>query len=160
MVGNSIKNILLVNKIFRLEIVYEPEELVKIRVEFNKEIWLRKEVSDNLERMFKDAKKEGINLLVVSGYRSYEHQENLYNNEVNINGQEYADKYLAKPGYSEHQTGLVADVLAVNYTSMDKNFENTREGKWLHENMYKYGFILRYLKGKEGITGYNYNRGT
>lgn len=155
-INNNIKNTILVNKTFGLEKGYEPKDLVKIEVKSNKEILLRREASDNLKRMFEDAKKDGINLLAVSGYRSYEYQEDVYNNEVYNNGKEYADKYVAKPGYSEHQTGLVVDVLAVNYTNMDENFENTKECIWLHKNIYKYGFILRYLKGKENITGYNY----
>lgn len=155
-INNNIKSIILVNKTFGLEKGYEPEDLVEIEVKSNKEILLRREANKNLERMFEDAKKEGINLLAVSGYRSYEYQEDVYNNEVYNNGKEYADKYVAKPGYSEHQTGLVVDVLAVNYTKMDENFENTKECMWLHKNIHKYGFILRYLKGKENITGYNY----
>jgi zinc D-Ala-D-Ala carboxypeptidase len=154
--NNNIKNIILVNKDLGLEKEYEPEDLVQLEVKSNKEILLRKEANDNLKRMFEDAKKDGIDLLAVSGYRSEEYQENVYNNEVYINGKEYADMYVAKPGYSEHQTGLSVDVLAVNYTYMDENFENTEECIWLHENMHKYGFILRYMKGKENITGYNY----
>ena len=152
----DIDNIILVNKEIGLEREYEPRDLEVISVKSNKEILLRKEASKNLKEMFEDAKREGINLLAVSGYRPYEYQENVYNKEVYNNGKDYADSYVAKPGYSEHQTGLSVDVLAVDYTSMDESFENTRECLWLHENLHKYGFILRYLKGKEDITGYNY----
>lgn len=154
--NNNKQNILLVNKEYGLEKGYEPDDLEAIQVNSNKEILLRKEASENLKRMFKDAEKEGIYLLAVSGYRSYEYQEDVYTTEVFNRGEEYADKYVAKPGYSEHQTGLAVDVLAENYTDMDINFENTEECRWLHNNMYKYGFILRYIKGKEDITGYSY----
>lgn len=150
------KNIILVNKGFGLERGYEPEDLERVEVTTNKEILLRREANENLKRMFQDALKEEIYLLAVSGYRSYEYQEDVYNIEVYTNGTEYANEYVAKPGYSEHQTGLAVDILAVNYTDMDENFENTEECRWLHNNMHKYGFILRYPKGKENVTGYNY----
>ncbi|MDV4151743.1 M15 family metallopeptidase [Clostridium sp. AL.422] len=155
-VNNNLNNILLVNKDVGLEREYEPEDLEIVSVKSNKEILLRKEANESLEEMFKDAKRDGLNLLAVSGYRTYEYQENVYINEVYTNGREYADKYVAKPGYSEHQTGLSVDILAADYTNMDENFENTKECEWLHENMSKYGFILRYPKNKESITGYNY----
>lgn len=154
--NRNIHNILLVNKENDLEREYEPEDLEIVQVNSNKEILLRREVGEHLKRMFEDAEKDGIYLLAVSGYRSYEAQEDIYNTEVFYKGEEYADKYVAKPGFSEHQTGLAVDVLAVNYTHMDISFENTEECRWLHNNMHKYGFILRYMKGKENITGYAY----
>ena len=99
--------------------------------------------------MKEDAKNNNINIYVISGFRSYERQNTLYNNYVNRDGKEKADTYSARPGHSEHQSGLAADI-----NSLSQSFENTNEGKWLNENCYKYGFIIRYPKGKEDITGY------
>lgn len=114
------------------------------------------EASKALEDLFKSAKADGIKLIAVSGYRDYSYQEMLYNNKVASAGEKEADKYVAKPGTSEHQTGLAMDVLSTEYTSLDEGFSNTDAYKWLVENSYKYGFIIRYPKGKENITGYNY----
>ena len=97
------------------------------------------------------ASSEGINIYVVSGFRSYNTQNTLYNNYVNRDGRDEADTYSARPGHSEHQTGLAAD-----FNMVDDDFEYTAEGKWLNDNAYKYGFILRYPKGKTGETGYIY----
>ena len=71
-------------------------------------------------------------------------------------GEAQTRSYTAEAGASEHQTGLAIDILSDEYSVLDEGFENTRAFKWLNENCYKYGFILRYLKGKEDITGYNY----
>ena len=98
-----------------------------------------------------DAKALGLNIPLVSGYRSYETQENLYNKYVKKDGEKKANTYSAKPGESEHQTGLAFDI-----GSVDRSFANTIEAKWLAENAYLYGFIIRYPKDKEEITGYNY----
>ncbi|MCJ7690285.1 MAG: M15 family metallopeptidase, partial [Clostridiaceae bacterium] len=99
---------------------------------------------------------DNIILLGVSGYRDYSYQEKLYNDKVNRSGKEEADKYVAQAGESEHQTGLAMDVLAEEYTTLDEGFKNTKAYKWIIENCYKYGFILRYPEGKEQITGYAY----
>ena len=102
----------------------------------------------------KKAKEEGYTIRAVSAYRSYSYQANLYNNYVSKDGVSEADKYSARPGFSEHQTGLAIDV--DNGISNFNDFENTKEYKWMMENSYKYGFILRYPKDKEYITGYIY----
>ncbi|MCS4454811.1 M15 family metallopeptidase [Clostridium botulinum] len=112
--------------------------------------------SGALENLFQEAKNENIILLGVSGYRNYHYQVNVYNNSVYRNGQQHADKYVAQPGTSEHQTGLAMDIVSTEYTNLDENFVNTRAYKWLKENCYKYGFIIRYPKEKEDITGYNF----
>jgi D-alanyl-D-alanine carboxypeptidase len=91
---------------------------------------------------------------VQSGFRSYGTQERLYNNYVARDGKKEADKYSARPGHSEHQTGLAFDVCATNRPCISNEFDNTPEAKWLSDNCYKYGFILRYVKGKENETGY------
>ena len=101
--------------------------------------------------MQKDASKEGLNLYIPSGYRSYYTQKTLYNNYVARDGVANADTYSARAGHSEHQTGLAFDL-----NTIDESFANTKEGKWVSDNCYKYGLILRYPKGKENITGYMY----
>ena len=102
-------------------------------------------------QMKKDAQKEGLNLYISSGFRSYERQRSIYNNYVNTDGVKKADTYSAKAGHSEHQSGLAFDL-----NTIDESFANTKEGKWVSDNCYKYGLILRYPKGKENITGYMY----
>ena len=104
-----------------------------------------------LTDMFAGAAAEGISLWVASGYRSYETQNWLYNNYVSVDGKEAADTYSARPGHSEHQTGLAFDL---NYVA--DYFANTPEGIWLANNCWRWGFIIRYPAGKEGITGYKY----
>ncbi|MDE5539334.1 MAG: M15 family metallopeptidase [Bacilli bacterium] len=97
------------------------------------------------------AKEEGLNIYISSGFRSYSTQKKLYNNYVARDGVAEADTYSARPGHSEHQSGLAFDVNTIN-----NSFANTPEGKWLTKNAYKYGFILRYPKGKTNETGYIY----
>ena len=94
---------------------------------------------------------EGLSLWVASGYRSYDYQAGLYRKYVNRDGKAAADRYSARAGYSEHQTGLAFDVNQVN-----DSFANTPQAKWLAEHAWEYGFIIRYPKGKEGVTGYQY----
>lgn len=114
------------------------------------------EAATALESLFDAAKSDSVTLLAVSGYRTYSYQKKLYDNKVSSAGQKEADKYVAQPGASEHQTGLAMDVLSNEYTSLDDGFEKTKAFKWLEENCSKYGFIIRYPKDKENITGYNY----
>ena len=102
-------------------------------------------------KMNADAKSLGLSLWIASGYRSYWTQNTLYNNYVASDGKEEADTYSARPGYSEHQTGLAFDL-----NSVEDSFANTDEGKWVKDNCYRYGLIIRYPKGKESITGYIY----
>lgn len=103
------------------------------------------------DKMNADAKSLGLSLWIASGYRSYWTQKTLYNNYVASDGKEEADTYSARPGYSEHQTGLAFDL-----NSVEDSFANTDEGKWVKDNCYRYGLIIRYPKGKESITGYIY----
>ncbi len=97
------------------------------------------------------AKVDGLNIYISSGFRSYSYQKTLYNNYVNRDGVTVADTYSARAGHSEHQSGLAFDVNTIN-----DSFANTEEGKWLNDNCYKYGFILRYPNGKSDETGYQY----
>ena len=132
-----VEGILLVNKTYHLPKNYDPK--------------VNEEALKNLKKMQADAKALGLNIPLVSGYRSYETQENLYNKYVKKDGEKKANTYSAKPGESEHQTGLAFDI-----GSVDRSFANTIEAKWLAENAYLYGFIVRYPKGKTDITGYIY----
>ncbi|MEJ9148860.1 M15 family metallopeptidase, partial [Bacillus thuringiensis] len=118
---------------------------------------LRKEAAEALEKLFDLAKQEGIQLHAVSGFRSYDYQQRLYANNVKRKGQEHTDRFSAKPGHSEHQTGLTMDVSSKSANNeLELSFANTKEGKWLKENAHCTGFIIRYPKGKESITGYAY----
>ena len=105
-------------------------------------------------RLEATAKKEDLKLIVNSSYRDYESQNSVWNNYENYNGEEYADSIAARAGFSEHQTGLALDIITPGATK--NTFEETDEFKWLQKNAHKFGFILRYPKGKEDITGYAY----
>lgn len=148
-------NLLLVNKYNYLTEDYVPSNLENISTTYARSgMQLVKEAKEAFETLSENAKKEGMNVIAMSSYRSYDYQVNLYNNYVAQDGKEAADKYSARPGYSEHQTGLAVDVynLDLPYTS----FEETEEFTWMQENAYKYGFILRFPKDKVDITGYQY----
>lgn len=97
------------------------------------------------------AEVEGFSLPLLSGYRSYDYQVDLYQSYVDVDGVENADQYSARPGYSEHQSGLCFDVGEISYT-----YGDTQQGQWLAKHCAEYGFIIRYPKGKEHITGYTY----
>ncbi|MBQ2252803.1 MAG: M15 family metallopeptidase [Clostridia bacterium] len=106
---------------------------------------------NHLWEMFAAAKKDGISLWICSDYRSWADQNYIYNGYVARDGQAAADRYSARPGHSEHQTGLAFDL-----NTTKNSFADTPEAKWIEKNCYKYGFILRYPKGKESATGYRY----
>jgi len=140
---------------------YAPEDLVTVEVPTclpNPEIrQLRKEASEALFDMFEAAKKDDIYLVARSGYRSYLTQVSLYDGYVNNYGQEYADKYSALPGQSEHQTGLAMDITAESVgLQLEDSFGDTNEGQWVNAHAHEYGFIIRYPEGMESITGYLY----
>ena len=133
-----IDEILVVNKTYSISATYYPGDLTK-------------ETKSAMNKMFADAKATGLNIYLSSGFRSYNTQKNLYNNYVAVDGKATADTYSARPGHSEHQTGLAFDV-----NQVDNSFDNTNEAIWLSNNCYKYGFVLRYPKGKTNETGYMY----
>ena len=118
---------------------------------------VREDIIKDLVDMFNAAKNSGYSLIVDSGYRSYDYQLDVLKANIDKYGEEKAYKYVALPGASEHQTGLCFDV-AYMYDGIysDKINEDDNEINWLINNSYKYGFILRYPKGKEEITGYSY----
>ena len=115
--------------------------------------YMRAEAATALTNMLADAKAAGFAVIPASGYRSYITQVNVYNNEVKINGQAYADTESARPGYSEHQTGWAID-LGSGGCNITDCFGTTQGGQWITANAYKYGFLLRYTPDKVNITGY------
>ncbi|MEW9078513.1 M15 family metallopeptidase [Terrisporobacter glycolicus] len=151
------KYLMLVNKKNPLNLDYEPKNLVKPNVKFlsstSEECRQMDETAAKaLEELFQGAKEENIILLGSSAYRSYRSQVRVLNDEISSKGVNYANKYVAKPGNSEHQSGLAIDV-----TNEARCFDKTSpEAQWLANNAHRFGFILRYLEGKENITGYNY----
>jgi len=145
----------LVNKYHQMASNYLPE-VVDMSLQYaSSGQSLREDAYQAFISMVKAMKTDGLSgIYVYSGYRSYETQENIYNRYVTRNGQEWADRYSARPGHSEHQLGLAADVAAVSNAS--GGFDKTEEFTWLMTNAYKYGWILRYPEDKEVITGYGY----
>ena len=153
----------LVNKSYYLPDSYIPNDLVRANVEYSfgdeqvEKALLRSEAASALEEMFQAAKEEGIELFAVSGYRSYERQQVVFAAEVAAVGQEAAEEAVAFPGSSEHQTGLAMDISSLSVgLNLTQDYEHTVEGQWLAENAHQFGFILRYPKGKEAITGYKF----
>lgn len=152
----------LVTKQIMLPDGYKPPDLVAPNVPFifkeqAEKRLMRSEAAQALEQMFAGAHKDGIYLAGVSGYRSYDTQKGLFNYYVQTQGEATARKYSAEPGHSEHQTGLAMDVSgSTGRCAADDCFADTAEAKWLAAHAHEYGFIIRYPKGKESITGYAY----
>jgi len=162
-IQNYENTLALVNKTYYLPDTYIPSDLVRPDVIFSfgdaevEKALLRQEAALALEKMFQAAENENIILFAVSGYRSYKRQEEVFNAEVVKSGEEYAKSVVAIPGQSEHQTGLTMDISAESVQfDLTESFEHTAEGQWLAEHAHEYGFILRYPKGKEAITGYSF----
>lgn len=130
-----IDGILVVNKTYALPADYAPGVDAEAQAAFDK--------------MQADAADEDVNIYISSGYRSYDYQAGLYQRYVDKDGKAEADRYSARPGHSEHQTGLAFDL-----NTIDNSFAETKEGKWVLRNCYKYGFIIRYPADKEDVTGY------
>lgn len=144
--------LILVNKYYQLAEDYEPEDLVPVD-EVPGSGYLREEVYEAYKELYEDAAELGYgDLSVVSAYRSYQTQDGLYSRYLNIDPQEIVDTYSARPGHSEHQSGLCLDVSIPGY-SLD-TFYLTEASDWLSENCYRYGFIIRYPDDKTDITGY------
>lgn len=149
----NINNLILVNPKFYLEKSYIPSNLKALNdiphiKRENETMMLDDECLTFYKLMYNDAKAKNINLIIFSGYRSYQKQEIIYSSSSN-------KSYVAAPGHSEHQTGLAVDISTLD-TGLTTNFENTSVFKYLKENAHRFGFILRYPKSKEAITGYNY----
>lgn len=146
----------IINKKHPLPDDFVPDNLVKPDVKCLKDgILLQEEAANAMEEMFAAAKDAGYTLAIGSAYRSYNYQKTLYDNYAKRDGEAAANRYSAKPGQSEHQTGLAADLATSSQECYLKGcFEDMAEGKWLKDNSYLYGYILRYTQEKEEITGY------
>ena len=139
---------------------YAPDDLVAIDWKYrygnqNDKYLVRQEVYDAYVEMWNAAYADGIYLLALSTYRSKAEQEQEYKYYKDYKGEKYADSIAARPGWSEHQTGLAIDLYSKKDYKAD-TFDQSETFKWLSENAVKYGFILRYTKGNEDITGYHY----
>lgn len=151
----SDEKLMLVNKYNYLPEDYNPSDIVEVKNWYcygeNK---IKNEVYQKFIEMFNAAETSGQKIIISSGFRTYEEQKETYNSYVDRYGVKKADTLAARPGFSEHETGLTLDITTGNATK--DTFEDTEAFKWLNENSYKYGFILRYPKDKEDITGYDY----
>ena len=147
-------DLILVNKLHRLESSYVPDDLVTVEPAYSNGGKLKSEVNDAFCAMVEAMWKEtGLRLVNASPYRSYSTQRSLYARYYARDGAA-ADRYSAHAGYSEHQTGLALDVIAPGGTL--RGFKNTEQFVWLRDNAHRFGFILRYGDGMEYITGYQY----
>ena len=149
---------ILVNKDNALDKTYVPDNLVFANSSYKDGILINKKVLDKFNLMRQDALNFGYNIDIMSGYRDYNYQEKLYNKMLKEKGFAYTFRSIAKPGCSEHQTGLAIDICVYRDDKcyIEHEIEDMEEGKWLINNCYKYGFILRYPMGMEDKTGYNY----
>lgn len=154
---------ILINNDNLLRSDYVPEDLIEIHEPMGSKIdktyvnRLNTKVYAAFKEMQKDALKQGFEIFIDSSYRTYDYQKQIFDKTVLQKGLEHALKFVAKPGGSEHQTGLAIDIIfRRNNQMIEEQSENDPEIKWLFQNAYKYGFILRYPKGKEKITGFNF----
>jgi len=153
--------LILINKTHPLSKEYAPTDMIHIKYCVGNHAesmrYMRILPAGYFHEMVEAAAAAGYELGIRTAYRSYEQQYNIFWNYVAKDGEEAANKYSARPGQSEHQSGLCADVTApsVEYT-LTTDFADTPEGIWLSENAHYYGFIIRYPLGKEDITGYQY----
>ncbi len=141
---------------------YVPADLTVPKVTLGRDsasdnMHLRAEAAWNLEKLIAAAASDSFRLMLVSGYRSHSTQASIYGRSVSSNGQSITDATIAKPGHSEHQTGLAVDLGATTGNcQLEKCFGDMSEGKWLVTNAHRYGFIIRYQKDKQNMTGYDY----
>jgi D-alanyl-D-alanine carboxypeptidase len=141
---------------------YVPAQLVNPSMKLRwapiaESMTVSQQIAPDLEALYKASQAAGFDLMLVSGYRSQATQKELYEGYVSSQGQEAADRISARPGTSEHQTGMVVDIgRSDSQCELDTCFGDTAEGKWLAEHAHEYGFIIRYPQGKEAIVGYQY----
>ena len=154
--------LVLVNKQYKLPSSYAPNDLVKASksgIRRGENYYLRNIVIPNLTEMINDAQSAGVDLSIVSGYRSYKTQIDTYNYWLNMNNGDIAlvDTFSARAGHSQHQLGTVIDFSTDEINDkLGDEFSNTKASKWLSQNAYKYGFVISYPKGYENITGYKH----
>lgn len=159
--ANAQGMLLLVNKQNPISSDYKPNDLSPVKYYAENRTaasrYLRTEAADQFHKLVEAAREQGYTLVMTTAYRSYGFQQILWNNYVAAEGEAAAARYSAKPGESEHQTGLAVDVTSpsVEY-QLTGSFGETPEGAWLAENAPRFGFIIRYPQGKEHITGYLY----
>jgi len=154
-IDNPDSLLVLVNKNNQLSSSFIPDNLESISLNYaNADKYLKKEAKEQFEKLSGKAKDLGYRIIAVSAYRDYNYQNELFNYYVDEFDMDYALNCSAKPGHSEHQTGLAVDIadLSLDYD----NFEYTKEFIWVKENAHKYGFIMRYPKAKFHITGFKY----
>ncbi len=151
---NTYDPLMIVNKYHSVTSDYDPGELTTLSLDYSRDgdAKLIPEVADAFIKMADEAKKDGLILKARSAYRSYQDQQNLWNSYSKTYSKERLYALVAKPGFSEHQTGLALDIMSSNG---QKLFITTKEYLWLKDNCYKYGFIHRYPDGKSNITGYD-----
>ena len=149
--GDYIDGYLIANKTYALPSTFVPENPETPVTEARSNKSLDKDLMAAFRKMQADATAKGLNIYIASGYRSYDYQVSLYNRYVANDGKTAADTYSSRPGNSEHQTGLCFDL-----NSIEDSFQYTNEGKWINDNCYKYGFCIRFPKGKDAYTGYQY----
>lgn len=154
-IANPYDRMVLVNKHNQLPSGFKQNNLVNMdrryTVSDGKQYLLEKEAYEHFVCMANAARKDGVSIRAVSAYRTEDYQRRLYNKKVRATGGRNADNYSARPGFSEHQTGLAVDI-----NSTKTSFENTAVFKWLQNHAHEYGYILRYPKDKKWITGYEY----
>lgn len=143
---------MLVNKHYKLDEDFVPDDLVEFDKKYcNDEVQSgSREAVVAFKNMYEAAKNEGLGLVINSSYRSYQDQENICNTFKDLYGEGYVTRYVAKPGFSEHQTGLSFDIGSAS----SNVFVESKEYEWMRENAYKYGFILRFTKSNASITGF------
>lgn len=141
----------IVNKYNKLDSSFTPKDIVELTKCSEKGHFLAMDAKNAYDELCDASKKDGMSLGVTSSYRSYDDQKKIYDSYLKNNGQDYVNKYVAIPGYSEHQTGLALDVKS----TLASPFKSTKEYKWMLDNSYKYGFILRYTTDNETMTGYS-----
>ena len=148
------------NKKHKLPDGYVPSDLVTPDIAQTQACTMRAPAAEAIHEMAAAAEAEGVYLKISSAYRGEDYQRQLYNNYSASYGTETADTISSRPGYSDHQTGLAADFVeqdgSMNGINFNQSFEDTASGQWLREHAHEYGFIMRYPKGKQEITGYAY----
>lgn len=161
-VANPYEILSVVNKQSALPADYTPVDLVvpDIPFPFTEDLpkkQMRKVAAKALEEMFEASEEAGLDLVAQSGYRSFERQEAIFASNSQEHGKEAANNFSARAGESEHQTGLTMDVTTPSIENqLIIEFGETEEGKWLQQHAADYGYIIRYPKGKEDITNYQY----
>ncbi len=149
-ITNEFSNTILINKHHGIGEDFKVPDLTAIASDCTEdENYMSKEAAEAFEKMCRDARKQGYDILANSTYRSLEVQEGTWNYYLNLYGISYNNRYVTKPGYSEHHTGLAVDIKSAHSAV----FKNSKEYPWVLENCYKYGFIHRYPESKVSITG-------